>query len=493
MRRLTLVIALLASVTGLLLVPGVATAKKKKAKSPQVTSVSPMRVKPRANLSIRGRNFSRSRRRNTVIFAVGRRSIFVKPSRASSRRLVVKVPVSLERLMRRDDAGLKSTRFTIKVAAGRKFSRKTPRRLSPVVVPLTKTQISVPGPSGAGGSGGTGGSDTPFVPSDDCDNDGTPNSSDDSSDADLLNDSLERTLRTDPCNADTDGDGAEDGFEYRSALDLNHFPRTPPLPFPGKRPYPNALDPTDGSTDYDGDSLTVREEFLAWFRYSDDGVRRPGRPGGNIVSPATFVLYSDGLQKSKDPAPAAPGGALANWALDLDESGNLWDDERDVDGDGLSNYDEQHGQFTEAWWPAQHNGDDCAEGVQVPGHRLPGRRGPPRAGRPRRPGHGRRRRVRRRRRPRPRRPDQPVRGTPPRRLVRRRHRRRGGQLPQRTQSLGVHEPVQPLQAVQLRALPLASAFRPLRQRPGAPDRAQRACRLPRLAPLHPGRLSQTRK
>jgi IPT/TIG domain len=371
MRRLTLVIALLATACGVLLAPAGAVAKKRKSKSPQVTSVSPMRVKPGRSLSIRGRNFSSSRRRNTVIFAVGRRSIFVKPSRASSRRLVVKVPVSLERIMHQKDGGLTPTRFTIKVAAGRKFSRKTSRRLSPVIVPLSSAKITVPSapPSGSnGGNGGTGGAGgSGFVPSDDCDNDGTPDSSDTNSDKDLLTDAQERSLKTDPCKADTDGDGAEDGFEYRSALDLNHFPRTPPYPYPGPRPYPNPLDPSDGNTDYDGDSLTVREEFLAWFRYSDDGVRRSGRPTGDITNPATPMLYSDGLQKSKDPAPAAPPGTLYAWALDQDENGELWDDERDADGDGLGNYDEQHGQFTEAWWPAQHDGQIEPKESKYPG------------------------------------------------------------------------------------------------------------------------------
>jgi hypothetical protein len=194
------------------------------------------------------------------------------------------------------------------------------------------------------------------VPSNDCDNDGAPNSSDPASDSDLLSDAQERSLGTDPCKNDTDGDGAEDGFEYRSALDLNHFPRTPPYPFPGPRPYPNPLDPTDGKIDYDGDSLTVREEFLAWFRYSADGVRRSGRPTGAITNPATPMLYSDGLQKSIDPAPAAPAGTLYRWATDQNDDGQLWDDERDADNDGLSNYSEQHGQATEAWWPAQHGG-----------------------------------------------------------------------------------------------------------------------------------------
>ena len=357
MRRLTLLIALVATDCGVLFAPAGATAaKRKKSKNPTVTSVSPMRVKAGRSLGIRGRNFSRSRRRNTVIFSVGRRSVFVKPARASRRRLVVKVPVSLERLMRVSDGALSPTRFALKVATGRRFSRKTARRLSPVVVPLSSAKITVPSPTGSPtGGGGTGGGGT-FVPSNDCDNDGTPNSSDTSSDPDLLSDAQERSLGTDPCKADTDGDGAEDGFEYRSALDLNHFPRTPPYPYPGQRHYPNPLDPTDGNTDYDGDSLTLREEFLIWFRFSDDGVRRSGRPGGAITSPATPMLYSDGLQKSKDPAPAAPAAALPNWALDLDENNQLWDDERDADGDGLSNFDEQHGQFTETWWPAQHNG-----------------------------------------------------------------------------------------------------------------------------------------
>ena len=370
MRRLTLVLAVLATACAGLLAPAGATAaKRKKSKNPTVTSVSPMRIKAGRTLSIRGRNFSRNRRRNTVIFAVGRRSIFAKPRRSSSRRLVVTVPVSLERLMRVRDNALSPTRFSLKVATNRRFSRKTSRRLSPVVVPLNSAKITVPGaPGSSGGGGSTGGSDTPSQPSApaDCDGDGTPNSSDAVSDPDLLSDVQERALGTDPCDADTDNDGAEDGFEYRSALDLNHFPRTPPYPYPGRRPYPNPLDPTDGGIDYDGDSLTVREEFLAWFRYSSDGVRRDGRPTGAITSPATPMLYSDGLQKSIDPAPLAPVGDLYNWAIDQNDDNRLWDDERDVDNDGISNFSEQHGQFTEAWWAAQYDGTNGAKESKYP-------------------------------------------------------------------------------------------------------------------------------
>ena len=71
----------------------------------------------------------------------------------------------------------------------------------------------------------------------------------------------------DPCKADTDGDGVEDGYEYQSARDLNDDEHQDPntyLPYPEKRPYPNALDGTDGDTDHDGDSLTLLEEYGLW-------------------------------------------------------------------------------------------------------------------------------------------------------------------------------------------------------------------------------------
>ena len=118
-------------------------------------------------------------------------------------------------------------------------------------------------------------------------------------DGDLLSNATEKSIGTDPCNYDTDGDGVSDGYEYKSALDLGHYPGTAPTPYPGKRPYPNALDPSDSGTDYDGDGLKLREEYLIWFRYSADGV--PARR----QSPTTLnnLLYSDGLQRSVNPPP----------------------------------------------------------------------------------------------------------------------------------------------------------------------------------------------
>ena len=62
----------------------------------------------------------------------------------------------------------------------------------------------------------------------------------------------------------------------------------------------------------------------------------------------------------------------------MDGDGLLSDDERDADGDGLSNWDEQHGRFTEVWWPAEHDGQNEPHRVEVPEHQLPGRGRPER-------------------------------------------------------------------------------------------------------------------
>ena len=300
--------------------------KKKAAAKPEITRVAPMRVSVGGTLKITGKNFKSKRSANTVIFrAPNGRSAFAKPRRASKTKLVVRVPGSVRRLLSGDANSPRPTRFKLRVLAG-KFSRFTSRRLSPVIVSTG---------DGAGPGGGV-----IAACNDDSDHDN-----------DLLTNDFELQIKTDPCLKDTDVDGVEDGYEQQSAVDLNHSPRTPPLPYPGKRPYPNALDSSDASTDYDGDGLQLAEEHMLWLRYSADGAPRGGRP-----ATLSGLVYSDGLQKSIDPAPAAPAGVLLNWALDMDDDNELWDDERDADADGLGNWDEAHGRMTEAWWPAQHNG-----------------------------------------------------------------------------------------------------------------------------------------
>jgi hypothetical protein len=323
MRRLTIVCLLALSAGALLAAAPLASAAKSKVK-PQITRVTPMRISVGNLLTIRGRHFKSKARANTIIFRANNgRTAFAKPRRASSSKLVVRVPAAVSRLLTVKNSKQRPTRLKLRVLAG-KFSDYTSRRLSPVVT----------------GVGAADGGETLAACDSSSDHDG-----------DLLSNSFELAIKTDPCLRDTDKDGIEDGYEYQSALDLNHYPVNPPLPYPGKRPYPNALDPADANSDYDGDGLSQREEFAAWMAFSSDGVARAGRPG----SLATLT-YSDGLQSSVTPF-AAPSDALYNWVLDQDNDGQLSDDERDVDADGLGNWDEQHGRFTEPWWPAEHNGE----------------------------------------------------------------------------------------------------------------------------------------
>jgi hypothetical protein len=326
MPRRILTVCLLA-LAGAALLATAPVASAAKGATPKITFVSPMRVSVGAKLTIKGRNFSARARGNTIVFRSSNgRSAFAKPRRASRRKLVVIVPAAVARLIVSESGQQRPTRFKLRVLAGGKFSRFTSRRLSPVVVGSDD--------SGGGGGGGNAACDS---------------SSD--HDGDLLSNDFEVQLKTDPCLRDSDLDGVEDGYEMQSAIDLNHYPRKTPRPYPGKRPYPNALDSSDATTDYDGDGLQLREEYLLWTVYAADGVARGGRP-----TSLSDLVYSDGLQKSIDPAPAAPADLLTNWALDMNDDGELWDDERDADGDGLGNWDEQHGRMTEAWWPAQHDG-----------------------------------------------------------------------------------------------------------------------------------------
>src|SRR5215211_2379226 len=387
MRRRAFHIALALIALGALAVPAETFAKN--SKRPVITRVKPMRLRVGAKVEVRGRNFSAKRTRNTVVFrGPDQHTAFAKPRRASRRRLVVIVPRGTARAL-----GSRSTaRFKLRVIVRRKFSTWTRKRLSPVIVSST-----VAGEETGGGGGGGGGGGLP--PS-------TCLAGDD--DGDLLPGTLEQQLGTDPCLRDTDGDGVEDGYEYQSAKDLNNDEQqlaNTSLPYPGKRPYPNALDPSDAGTDFDRDSLSLREEQRAWNYTTDHGSARTLTP----------LTYSDGEQysvysksgDSRDPALAAVGYAkqadFLNWAsahgyrtvhlsdgppwysaitgsnyglLDMNRNGSeaagipagyiypeqtyydtradgyLSDDERDEDADGLTNFDETHGRMRPGYWEA---------------------------------------------------------------------------------------------------------------------------------------------
>jgi IPT/TIG domain len=344
MRRIVITCLTLVA-AALSMLPAAATAATS-TKAPTITRVQPMRISVGGKLTISGTHFKSVRRKNTVIFrASDGRTAFVKPRRATTRKLVVTVPASVSRLLTVANSRQRPTRLKLRVLAG-KFSKFTPRRLSPVVTSAG---------SGDGPGGGDGG--TIAV----CD-------SDSDHDNDLLPNSVELSIGTDPCLADTDNDQMSDGWEYWSAKDLN----VKAVPYPGKRPFPNALDPTDGaagasysSYDFDGDGLTTLEEYRAW-RSTGTGLDM-GRVGVGLESP---LAYSDGTKFSRasdvppapafrsasygQPAPAQPFPATYNFEsiYGLGDGAVYRDDERDADADGLSNYLESvRGPGYATFWP----------------------------------------------------------------------------------------------------------------------------------------------
>lgn len=153
MRKRTSPILLALTALLALLVPAAVASAKTSKKTPSITRVSPMRVGLNGTITIWGKNFSSRRTRNTVIFrAPDGRTAFVKPTCASSKKLVVKVPAVVNRLFSRNGSEPLPTRFKLLVLSGR-FGKFTIRRLSPVIVPAGFTSL---GPLG-GGSGGVAG------------------------------------------------------------------------------------------------------------------------------------------------------------------------------------------------------------------------------------------------------------------------------------------------------------------------------------------------
>src|SRR3954454_11610204 len=374
---------------GALVVPATASAA---VKSPVITKVTPKSLSVGDTLVIQGTYFRRGRGKNRVLFQrSGGKSLFVKAGLSTTKRMTVVIPAKLETFMAKTGSTSHATRFRLRVLTTKLSKRFTSGANSPLIGPKKPKLVTPPPPA----------------PDGDCDGDGLVNSVDTDDDNDLLPDTIEVKYGLNPCNPDSDGDGVSDGFEFQSALDLNdddyqHTNGT--VPYPGKRPYPNPLDATDANTDFDGDGLTQAIEYRLW-RYS---VAHNGAPNAlNALS------YSDGLQASiytRDAAandrrvPALPAAGYKmwtqfwNWAtthgysqiqypdapghfysltdfkrngtpnqLVLDTHGQLngsapdgylSDDERDEDGDGLSNYQETIGPMQgQSWWTTFYPGE----------------------------------------------------------------------------------------------------------------------------------------
>ena len=375
-RRLLLTLTLAATA----LAPVAAADAASKATYPQVSKVEPMSLGIGDTLKITGKHFRPGKGKNTVVFKRdGRKAVFVKAHAATKTSLSVVVPEKLRSSLGRKNGDEVPTKFRLRILSKRFAKGYTALKSSPTIAPVSKRQAAEEAKKAADAvtalAAPAGSAPASPPPPPDCDNDGTPDAVDANDDADGLTDAFEATLKTDRCNVDTDGDGMEDGWEHKSAFDLNRHSCPNPVPYPSpcqaiapalypaKKAYPNPLDSSDAGTDFDGDFISAGLEHQAWQR-KVGAVRDFSQP----------LWYSDGLQASIDDGHSATcrgmivpppfsdtnysGPAYAVYSLDrmgMDtEDGCLNDGERDEDGDFLSNFVELNGPLSsedQYWTP----------------------------------------------------------------------------------------------------------------------------------------------
>jgi hypothetical protein len=295
--------------------------------APSISSVTPLKANVGQKLTILGKNF-KSGKNNTRVFFLrqGGGIASTRAEFATKTRLVVTIPDTLTPLLR----GTGRTRFQLRILTSR-YGDPTKMTKSPLI---GRASTTTPG-------GGV----PPAInsPEGDCNGDGIKNKNQTDDDADLILDTTEVTVtHTDPCKADTDGDEVSDGYEWQAAKDMNntvHFGvPDAALPYPGKKPWPNPLDPADAQRDHDGDGLNMTDEYQLFKFY-----------GHNSLP----LNYSDGKQRTV--ALATPTDLTLAY-MEIYPDGVLSDDERDADGDGIGNWDERYGRMTQAWWDAEMSG-----------------------------------------------------------------------------------------------------------------------------------------
>jgi hypothetical protein len=326
----------------------IAAAPASAAKLPTISKVKPLTAGIGDTITITGKHFRKGTGKNTVIFkADAGKAVFVKGGNSSSTRLLVTIPLKLRPFLKTSNGKPVLTRFRLRVLTSRLGKGFTPTKLSPRIGPDPL----------AGGTPGGGGGAVPAAL--DCDADGLSNQVDTDDDNDLLSDAEETAIKTNPCSKDSDADGVWDVYEYESALDMN----SRNLPYAGKKPYPNPLDGSDLNTDFDGDGLTLFEEFLLWNKFGNLSRTLNYSDGKQATAPVLQGMPNGYGEKYpvSDAAKAAlcAAGSNADHCLTADEiarivdwdtDGVLSDEERDADGDGLSNWAETRGELNPGWW-----------------------------------------------------------------------------------------------------------------------------------------------
>lgn len=379
-----------------LLVPVTGTATADAKSAPVVKKITPKKVFVGETMKIRGRHFRRGVNKNMVAFKrKGAKVVLVPAGRATTKLLMVELPKRLEKILLVQNGTPVPTPLQVRVMSSRFGKRFTSRSKSPLVGP--EKPPAPPKPKEANPNG-------------DCDGDGQINRIDTDDDNDLLTDDVEKRYDLDGCKADTDGDKVEDGYEYQSARDLNDDEHQSPndyIPYPEKRPYPNALDKTDAGTDHDGDDLTLLEEYRLWKVTLANGAPRTLAQLGYSAGEQYSINVRQGGNGNRIPTLMAAGydkqAAFMTWAAasgyatiglspipgffddpdlddiadywepryyrdirdmnrdtvvdgveetyyDFDRTGRLSDAERDEDADGLSNWNETRGCMYPRFW-----------------------------------------------------------------------------------------------------------------------------------------------
>lgn len=314
LRLLTLFAALCATA----LVPSAASAARS---YPKVTSVSPKKLGIGDTMTITGAGFRKGKNKNTVVFKRdGRRGIFVKAPSATTTRITLTIPPKLLTALAQKKGKAQYTRFRIRVMAAKLGKAYTSKSRSPLIGPTATA-------TGA---------------ANDCDGDKILNTVDTDDDNDLLEDVEEATLGLKSCSRDSDEDGLSDGWEMFSAQDRN----SRAIPSPKKKPYPNALDPSDGKgKDHDGDGMSNLEEYILFATFhpnwTPNGYKSMPYSGGDPKSIAKQGCLATTLPKDCSPE-RTPASQLY---MDRDLNGYLSDFEQDGDGDNIPNMDEVRAEY----------------------------------------------------------------------------------------------------------------------------------------------------